>query len=113
MLLYAMITKGSYAEKGVLAVKTSHHASLALLDTMADHVGCTYVSDLKYIDDAQRARLRYKLEGTQPEAASLQEWNDALTYLSGWSAESTREQARQRLIDAMCPPAGGTGGVMA
>jgi hypothetical protein len=94
-------------------MKTPHHTSLALLDTMADHIGCTYVSDLKYIDDAQRTRLRDKLEGTHPEAVSLQEWNDALTYLSGGAAESTQEQARQRLIDAMCPTAGGIEGVMA
>jgi hypothetical protein len=80
---------------------------------MADHVGCTYVSDLKYINDAQRTRLRDKLEGTHPEAVSLQEWNDALTYLSGGAAESTQEEARQRLIAAVCPAAGEPEGIMA
>jgi hypothetical protein len=82
-------------------VNTKRYTNFALLDAMAAHIGCTYVSDLKYMDDDQRIRLLYKLERTPPETASLREWNDALTYLTGEAEVHTREDARHRLMDVM------------
>jgi hypothetical protein len=82
-------------------MKIKRHDGLSLLDSLAAHLGCTYVSDLKFLDHTQRTSLLDKLEETDAETVSLWEWNDALVYLSGGEQETTQEAARSQLIEAM------------
>jgi hypothetical protein len=92
-------------KKGKLSVKIKKHDGLTLLDSMAAHIGCTYVSDLKFINNEQRTSLLNKLEATEAETVSLWEWNDALAYLSDGREEATQEAARSLLIAAVRPQA--------
>lgn len=72
--------------------------TLPLLDYLAYRAGCTYLSDLRYTGNWQRAQLARALEEIPAEAASLRAWNDALDYLAQAPPASTAQEARERLI---------------
>ena len=77
-----------------------------LLEYLAGRCHCVYLSDLRFLNEAQRRRLACEIEAVSADAASLREWNDALEYLTGRSAEQTVERARKRLIQSLfCPRA--------
>lgn len=69
-----------------------------LLDRLAKQLGCGYLSDLKYLDAPKRAALVRLLEQTPCDAASLQQWNDALAYLSDQPGAPDAAAARAGLI---------------
>lgn len=69
-----------------------------LLDFLSNRIGCEYLSDLSYVD---RALLRRELEQIPAEAASPQDWNDALGYLTRASPEATPQAARERLLKCL------------
>ena len=75
--------------------------TLPLLEFLQYRAGCAYLSDLKYIDSWQKARLARVLEEIPAEAADLRTWNDALDYLAQAEPEQTAEDARARLIAAL------------
>lgn len=75
--------------------------TLPLLEYLSHRAGCAYLSDLKYIDSWQKARLARVLEEIPAEAADLRTWNDALDYLAQAGPERTAEDARARLIAAL------------
>ena len=76
-----------------------------LLDLMAIQMGCTYLSDLRFLDSTQRAALAEKLKAVTPRASDLHEWNDALYYLTGDSQPRvTAEDARAVLIAGLTAP---------
>lgn len=67
---------------------------------MSVQARCEYLSDLRYIDGAQRARLARALEKISPEAGTLFEWNDALAYMTGEAKPcESAAQARAELIE--------------
>ena len=69
---------------------------------MAIQIGCTYLSDLHYIDDYQRSQLARVLEKIPARDEDLFEWNDALEYLAGVRTPcSSAEQAKAALIAAL------------
>lgn len=76
----------------------------SLLEFMAVQAGCAYLSDLPRISGRQRAKARQALEQLPPEAATLQEWNDALDYLIHAPPEETAQAARERLLSALARP---------
>lgn len=76
-------------------------AQMSLLDCLAYCVGCTMLSDLHHMTRLERSRLVHALEQMAPEDASLKDWNDALVYLTGASAEPTAAAARARLINSL------------
>lgn len=78
--------------------------TISLLDAMAIQARCEYLSDLRYIDDVQRARLARALEKISPEAGTLFEWNDALAYMTGETAQPTQRAAKERLIFLLAAP---------
>ena len=55
----------------------------SLLDRLAARMGCTYLSDLHWLDRTQKAKLASVVWHIEPEDATLFEWNDALLYLAG------------------------------
>ncbi len=73
----------------------------ALLDRLANWLGCGYLSDLKYLDEGKRAELAHLLYAMSSDAASLRQWNDALTYLTSQPGAKSRADARERLIRAL------------
>ena len=70
----------------------------SLLDTLAARMGCGYLSDLRFLSEWEMERLGRLIEEIPPEEATLEEWNDALEYLTGDSPEENRERARECLI---------------
>lgn len=78
--------------------------TLPLLDYLAYRAGCTYLSDLKYLNRWEKMQLAQTLEQIAVEAASLRVWNDALDYLAQAPPEQTAEAARARLITALSQP---------
>ena len=72
--------------------------TLSLLEFLQYRAGCACLSDLKYIEGWQGARLARILEEVPAEAADLRTWNDALDYLAQAPPEQTAEAARERLI---------------
>lgn len=78
--------------------------TLTLLEYLSYRAGCTYLSDLRYLDRWEKVQLAQTLEQIAVEAASLRVWNDALDYLAQAPPEQTAEAARARLITALSQP---------
>ena len=75
-----------------------------LLDLIAIQMGCTYLSDLRFLDSPQRAALAERLKRLTPKSSDLRDWNDALQYLTGDSPKATAEDARAALIAGLTAP---------
>ena len=78
--------------------------TLPLLEYLSHRAGCAYLSDLKYINGWQRARLARVLEEIPAGAADLRIWNDALGYLAQAPPEQAAEDARALLITKLSQP---------
>ena len=74
---------------------------LSLLDYLAYRTGCLYVSDLHRLGQAGCEKLARVLESLAPEDAPLQEWNDALAYLTAEPPAQDARTARQKLLSAL------------
>lgn len=72
-----------------------------LLDALASIAGCSYMSDLRYLDSWQRIRLTRVLENIPTDMAGLDEWNDTLVYLGRDPPEKTAEAAKEQLIQIL------------
>ena len=71
---------------------------MGLLERCTEEVGCTYLSDLRYLDTEERFRLAGAVEQIPPGEYSLTEWNDALGYLAGGAPAPSAGEAKQRLL---------------
>ena len=70
-----------------------------LLLALAEKSGCMYLSDLKFIKDT--SRIKFELERLQPREFSLEQWNNAIVYLTGQKkAFSSPNAAKNFLLDA-------------
>ena len=76
----------------------SVYERMGLLERCTEEVGCTYLSDLRYLDTKARFRLAGAVEQIPPGDYSLAEWNDALDYLAGGSPAPSTGEAKQRLL---------------
>lgn len=76
----------------------SVYERMGLLERCTEEVGCTYLSDLRYLDTKARFRLAGAVEQIPPGEYSLIEWNDALGYLAGGAPASSTGEAKQRLL---------------
>ena len=79
-------------------------AEQPLLERLAIQVGCTYLSDLRFLNDEQRRYLAQKLEQLHPREEDIREWNDALAYLAGAPPEPTARAARDLLVSQLMSP---------
>lgn len=77
---------------------------IPLLDALSIQADCMYLSDLHYLDKWQRMRLVRTLEQVPADAASLEEWNNALQYLAQQPPEETAAAAREQLIQSLSQP---------
>lgn len=71
---------------------------MGLLERCTEEVGCTYLSDLRYLDTKERFRLAGAVEQIPPGEYSLTEWNDALDYLAGGAPAPSTGEAKQRIL---------------
>lgn len=69
-----------------------------LLDLMAIQMGCTFLSDLRFLDGGRRTALAEKLKKVPVREADLHDWNDALNYLTGDGPRASAEDAKAALI---------------
>ena len=70
-----------------------------MLDELFEEVGCEYFSDMTFADAPVKEEIARIIEARYPsEAVSLQEWNDALDYLTGSAPEATSQAARDKLL---------------
>lgn len=70
-----------------------------MLDAIFEIVGCAYFSDMMFADARIKKRIACIIQAQYPsEAVSLQEWNDALDYLTGSAPEATSQAARDKLL---------------
>ncbi len=74
---------------------------LSLLDLLAMQMGCTYLSDLRYLNGLERQRLIQKLTYLSPCEEDIKSWNDALDYLTGAPPEQTAAMAKSRLTELL------------
>ena len=75
--------------------------SFPILEHLARLMGCEYLSDLKYLDKRSRTVLAGLVEKLDPEQATVEEWNDALAYLTGQDPMPDAARARQALIEGL------------
>ena len=73
----------------------------SLLDRITIQMGCTYLSDLRYLSRDQQLRLAEKLKSLQARDHDLRDWNDALEYLAQAPPEATPQAARGRLLERL------------
>ena len=59
------------------------------------------LSDLRILRGLERVRVIRMLEQITPEAAALEEWNNALEYLVKQPPEETAAAARERLLHCL------------
>lgn len=77
---------------------------ISLLDLLTLQMNCAYLSDLRSLNDGQRALLAHRLERLEAKTEDLWDWNDALEYLTGTSPERTAQAAKERLIALLAQP---------
>lgn len=76
----------------------------SLLELMAAQIGCTYLSDLRFLQPEQRRSLARELNRLTPREEDVQDWNDALAYVVGAPPEATAQAAKARLIHLLSEP---------
>ena len=80
-------------------MERSRPPRMSLLDAMQTQMGCTYLSDLRFLDHTRRAELAEKLRNLPARDTDLHDWNGALKYLTGDNRpRATAEQAKSALI---------------
>ena len=79
-------------------------AQKSLLDLIAAHMKCSYLSDLRVLSREQRTRLYRELDNFSSDFRDLRSWNDALFYLTGAPPEQTVPEAKAQLIRLLTKP---------
>ena len=74
----------------------------SLLDLLAIQMRCNYLSDLRFLSRGQRQYLARKLEQLMPKEEDLQDWNNALEYLTGAAPEKSAQAAKEQLVKLLC-----------
>lgn len=73
----------------------------SLLELMSTQMGCTYLSDLRFLSPAQRQHLAWEVERLVPQEEDVRDWNDALDYLTGAPPEETASAAKEQLVNLL------------
>lgn len=72
-----------------------------LLDLLSIQMKCEYLSDLRFLSPKQRRYLAQRLDRLTPREEDIQDWNDALNYLTGAPPESTAQAAKAKLVQEL------------
>ena len=70
----------------------------SVLDKLCEELNKGYLSDLKWLSQADRVEAGLILQRTRAEDFSVVSWNDAYSYLTGSRVKASSEEARARLI---------------
>lgn len=73
----------------------------SLLELMSTQMGCTYLSDLRFLSPAQSQHLAWEVERLVPQEEDVRDWNDALDYLTGAPPEETASAAKEQLVSLL------------
>lgn len=71
---------------------------ISILEYLAIHLKCEYLSDLRLLGKGKRMALIQALEGIPVERADLYEWNEALSYLTEAPPCESRVDAKHQII---------------
>lgn len=75
-----------------------HGVKLGLLDYLSFKAGCMYLSDLH--NQENLLFVQHAIRGIAPALFSLEEWNDAVQYITGENVSfPSREEAVQYLMN--------------
>ena len=74
------------------------------MQVLACQMNCTYLSDLRFLSERRREELAEKVKNLSSDVTSLEEWNDALLYLTGCGPEETVKEAKRRLAEQLRTP---------
>ena len=74
------------------------------MQVLACQMNCTYLSDLRFLSERRREELAEEVKNLSSDVASLEEWNDALLYLTGCGPEETVKEAQSRLAEQLRTP---------
>jgi len=69
-----------------------------LFERMVELMGCSYVSDLRYLDRKEKLCLAGIVSLIPDSDADLFQWNDALEYLTGAKVKQTDPSFAKRLL---------------
>ena len=73
-----------------------------LFEYCADRMGCDYISDLHFLGKEEKARLSAVIEKISEEDATLFQWNDAFSYLTGGKAVfDNAVEAKRQLVKSL------------
>ena len=82
------------------------YLQIPLLDYLFHQAQPSILSDLRHLNQWEKSRLLHVLERTPAEAASEEEWADAVTYLTGAPPQGGPAAARSELIARLSACAG-------
>ena len=57
--------------------------ALPLLEYLSKQTECRYLSDLHFLTGPQKEKLALAVQSLDPAEASIAEWNDAASYITG------------------------------
>ncbi len=80
---------------------TCGYSVVDLLKYLAHASNCTYISDLRNMDEIRREILLNELQKLPTSAASEAQWNEALGYIKGSHTYISADEARKELIAAV------------
>ena len=73
-----------------------------LLQDIAEHFGCEYISDIKFLPEPDAVKIFLKY--ISPETYSKDDWNQAASYLTRNKAVFvSAEEARKYILDTKLP----------
>lgn len=73
----------------------------SLLEYLAECGGCSYLSDLRFLRERERLCLLHEIRRLPENRFPVEEWNEALAYLSGWRPEQTSRAAKESLLSSL------------
>lgn len=76
--------------------------TLPLLEILAELTGCQYLSDLRFLNAAQKDLLARVVKSLSAAGFSLAEWNDAACYITGAPHSYQMPQAAAAAITRHC-----------
>ena len=79
-------------------MREKHEPGGHLLDYLTKATGCLYLSDLRQLTAADCSQMEAVVMKLSVHDADLQEWNDALHYVTGKPPVESGKRARSQLL---------------
>lgn len=75
--------------------------NVSLLDYLTLCMGSCRISDLRVMNQERKCEMAFYIEPLSASDASVEEWNDALQYLTGGAPRKTAEEGKAALCRAL------------